>query len=545
MMMEGHVSKIIFKNIIFSILLLPGVLFIALNWSTSYRFYHVNTYKLLILILGVSLLFLINSVIQFRKPDKFIPLYGYWKSLFIIALPLIGTIPGLLAYQGQFNYYLPIEVTSSLVLLMWAGILFKGARGTLDIKILLFFIALTVLYCFYWALLERSGRLPHDGTPTIRVKITHGNTNYFSGFMVVILPVLFAMGIPQYHSDKPFFKRLHLSIANIFYLIVFSIGMKTLGFAMSRAALVSLVVSLCLFLILYLLMQFKITQRKVWFHLGICLLIFGAIGVMVVLEQRDTILQRFSELSRLSEWEERLVPWKTAWASIQASPWLGYGPGSSYDLFYKFVSPDVRLHLDFRRYNHAHNEVLELMQEGGILALSSWLCMWIFLFRGLFKIIIHKHEDYFYRMLAIGMFCGFIAYLLHSNFTLASRMIVVKLPVYTFMGLSLFLIYQKQSASQALLNSPLLDVQPQKLCGKFMVFDFFPHVVLFIISWRLFIPWVESYYGYVESYKVVTTSQEHINKLEKAMDKAPNLYGLQTLAKLKQIKIGRKAKFRT
>ena len=60
---------------------------------------------------------------------------------------------------------------------------------------------------------------------------------------------------------------------------------------------------------------------------------------------------------------ERLFSWESAVNSIIDAPILGYGPGTSYQLYFDFRNPNFRLFTGESSFRHAHSEILELLQE--------------------------------------------------------------------------------------------------------------------------------------------------------------------------------------
>ena len=65
---------------------------------------------------------------------------------------------------------------------------------------------------------------------------------------------------------------------------------------------------------------------------------------------------------------ERLAHWRAAWRMFERAPWLGVGTGQ-----YAAVYPTVAVPRWEDPLGHAHNILLNVMAEGGLLALAAYL----------------------------------------------------------------------------------------------------------------------------------------------------------------------------
>jgi len=519
------------REIYQSPLCLPGLLFLGLNLWYTYAFYHVNTYKLLFLSGSVTLLFVINDVWGLKKDQRKDQVLTNWKSIGWIALPLLGTIPGLLLHQGGVNYYLPIELSTYLMLILWVGYLLKRTQSFSDLSVLLFLISLTVLYCTGWAFLEKleiiTTRVNYKGA--IRVIATQGNANYFSGFMVCLLPLFLLWSFPDYQKDpnRKWWKRFSFKIVHKYYAVIFILATIALYLALSRSAFGALVGSVVLGGALYLFVVIAPGVKKTLAITlgGIGILILGILGMDYGIGT-GRLVEKFLELGSILEWGERFIPWRAAWASVQDSIWVGYGLGSSYDLFFEYVRPDTRLIQELRMYNHVHLELLENLQEGGLFGIITLVGFWGVVYWGLFKIIFDKLAPTAYKRFAIGILCGTLAIHSQGMFSLAPRMIVVKLPLYTLLAFSFILFRMHQVPKPKITNAPSLTLQHK----IFMVT--LPSLILLLVAWGVLGPWARDFYLYSKAHNKVRSSVALMQKLELVMANTPNIYGLRELANL-------------
>ncbi|MBU3914735.1 hypothetical protein KKA14_04305, partial [bacterium] len=183
------------EKLLKSKLLIAGLVFLGVNLWASYMFYQVNSYKIAMVVLGVSLMAILCDLVFPGNVEKKTP----WKLLGILALPLIATIPGFIWHQGGFNYNFRYELAASLILIVWVSYLYRGVKNEEDLSPFIFLIGITILYASLWAMLERIGYHPlfWDSLPVDRVKSTFGNINYFAGFLVVIIPLFLALSVPE------------------------------------------------------------------------------------------------------------------------------------------------------------------------------------------------------------------------------------------------------------------------------------------------------------------------------------------------------------
>ena len=175
--------------------------------------------------------------------------------------------------------------------------------------------------------------------------------------------------------------------------------------------------------------------------------------------------------------------WESTLASIENSPWIGHGLGSSYSLYFRFVTPFTRLTSEVRSYKHAHSEVLEVMQEGGVLGLVLYLAMWSLVFYGLSGIIRDKELQGGRRLLALATFVGLVGYNAHSLASVAPRMMVAKLPVYSLLGIA-FVLYFDRHKSWRVPNWLKRASRPGVITGG--------SLALYLVCWIVLTPWLSS-----------------------------------------------------
>jgi O-antigen ligase len=499
---------------------LPGLILFGVNLTTTHAFYHVNSFKILCLAVGVTLLVLRHlPVFPKADDDRLVGKVWLW-----LMFPLLATIPGLFVHRLAFNYNFRYELVTNLLLILWAVYLVRRTKTASDLGGLYVFIGLIMIYIAGWSILEKTGLHPlyPDTPPVDMVKATFGHRNYLSGFLILLLPLLLMNAIPRYpFGDSS--QRLHrfgFSRIHLFYLVAFACGILSLLLAQTRAAIAAGAVSLSLAVYLYaVFFTPPIWRRRLIRLLIVGLLLIIVSGGFLYFMAEQLASSRFAQLFTLSAWLGRLVPWQAAIASIHSSPLFGYGLGSSYNLFFSFVDPDARLFHHEHSYNHAHSEILEYLQESGALGLVVYLLFWGYVFYRLGYVLRRPRTDDRLVKAAIGVGCGLIAYHIHGSFSVAPRMLVMKLPLFTLLGL--VFIFDK------------LDGDPEPMPSvrrwKKLTFGLSAPLVL-ITVWFLYLPWAMTQYRFAQIQQE-RPSQLQVEKLERLVRLSPDIYALDFLSR--------------
>ena len=180
----------------------------------------------------------------------------------------------------------------------------------------------------------------------IRVGSTFDNPNVFSETMVCLLPFAAYGAITS--------RRWQTKYIYLFCLLIGAVGM---AFSFSRASYLCLLAMGCVFL-LFNLASLKRARGP---------LVFIALIIILLLAIPNVFTERMATL-KLSEHSvsERVSVWLATLPEIAAHPLLGIGAGvqGSSDLMAAAGLPGVP---------HAHNLYLQLLLEGGALALTSFM----------------------------------------------------------------------------------------------------------------------------------------------------------------------------
>ncbi|MDH5560178.1 MAG: O-antigen ligase family protein [Deltaproteobacteria bacterium] len=468
-------------------LFLPGLIFLGINLTSSYVFYHVNSYKIFLMGIGVSLLVLVFDLIPYKKIQNAMP----WMMVGILAMPIVAAFPGYLVYGGAFNYNFKYELVTNLILILWCCYLYRNTKVEEDLTPFLWLLALTVVYTGIWAFFEKFGN-PFDSysQTTDMVKATFGHRNYFSGFLILMIPLLLVMSVPSVNMRKGDKNRpiVLISRNNLYFLTAFILGGFALVFAETRAAIAGCLMGVGVVCVLYVLFFSDKRWRKRFYYIFGAAVLLGLLGILLLYFNQDALKgSRYIELFTLKGWVGRLVPWETAISSIKASPWIGYGLGSSYNLFFSFVSPEARLFHREHSYNHAHSEILEYLQESGLLGGIAFIAFWVLLILMIIRLFRHNGLSDNLKKILIGVCGGFAAYHFHSVFSVAPRMIVMKLPLFTLYAL-VFISYGFHFVTKVEEHS---NYKNKRIAIIFSI-------LTLAVIWSLYIPWISQQYQFVK-----------------------------------------------
>lgn len=428
------------------ILILISILLLVINITGDHVFNKVNNLKVLLVAICVIPLSLYTI-----STTKF---FNY-RVLAVLLLPIFALFPGAFLSRFQFSYGLTFELTSQVLCVMWAFLLFSiihVQKSPDSWKLLWFFIPTVYLVCTI-GFLEKLGFSPLTTIPLNpfeastfvdpwqyqgivgRVESTFGNINYFASFLIQVLPLVLALFlITRLHSKNVGNEAKMLSmaafIANVFVVV-------SLIFTETRSAIFASIISLVIFV--GLLTRVGVFVKAFVLKIGLVAVISFVIVVSVKL---DLDSDRFLLLLNKETWWSRVVTWQAAWDSFKSAPLFGHGIGASYQLFFDYVTSDSRLFSNSRSYNHVHNEILQVLQEGGVLGLAVYLCFWgIPLYYGV-KFVLSAEVSIDRRIMISAILCGLLAFHIHGLFSVAPRMISSRLVAYSLWAILLAVVYK-------------------------------------------------------------------------------------------------------
>lgn len=236
------------------------------------------------------------------------------------------------------------------------------------------------------------------------------NRNHYAGFMVGLLPVVVAMFL--YHRPTLRYSSLRERLAEILrhkrtnehVLVGFGsilIGVSVL-LTRSRGGIISLCVSMAF---MYYMLKRRDSGRAFLLVLLMGLLIPAVewFGWTHILDRFEVLLSPELGLANF-----RVEMWEGALGIIRDFPLLGAGQGAFMDIYRSYgVSPPGLV------VDHAHNDYLEIMAEGGIVAFVLFAWFVLSVMGACVKALKRRHERYS-KYLAIGIMAGIVGRLTHG-----------------------------------------------------------------------------------------------------------------------------------
>ena len=151
-------------------------------------------------------------------------------------------------------------------------------------------------------------------------------------------------------------------------LILFVLGLvgTTLIFTMSRGAILSVLLAGG-FVAGILAIHESLGRRRL---LAVAVaLVIGGFALWIGL---GPVLERFGGVA--VGWSERLIIYKQAWSIVRDFPFLGTGIGTFGSIFPRYQAPPLGFDL---RFSYAHSDLLQLVTDGGVVALGFFaLGLW-------------------------------------------------------------------------------------------------------------------------------------------------------------------------
>ena len=257
------------------------------------------------------------------------------------------------------------------------------------------------------------------------------NRNHYAGLMEMVFPLILSLFLfykPQvrYSTLREKITRMfNLQKTNIYLLLGFvAVLVATSVFlTLSRTGIVSLSVSLIFFGGMFL---FRGADKKRGIIIiAICILVVLSVGWF----GWDPIFERFEKIRNPQGdiTEQRLIVWKDSGNIIRDYPVFGTGFGS-----FQYIYPKYRTLKGDALADHAHNDYIELLSDGGILALllGGWFFVAV-VYRS--YAVFRKRHELYCLYLFIASLTGIIAILIHSitdfNLQIGANGLYLRIPV--------------------------------------------------------------------------------------------------------------------
>lgn len=223
-----------------------------------------------------------------------------------------------------------------------------------------------------------------------KVYSTLGNFIYFGGYGLfhAIIATIFLLK-----------EKNKKSFAGAFWLLGIAVGLTSIYFSGTRGVFVAFCGAIVLIIILHAFF-YPSTKVRLVFASVLILAVLGGVGLWLNKEssfvKKNYLLSSLLDISfEATTGQTRLINWGVAYESWKQKPILGWGPDTYYIAFNKNYNPKM---FEFGSYetwqDHAHNVILDTLNESGILGLISYLSIFLLTFYLILKSVRRKILDF-------------------------------------------------------------------------------------------------------------------------------------------------------
>lgn len=238
------------------------------------------------------------------------------------------------------------------------------------------------------------------------------NPNQFAGFMEMMSPL--ALGLFLFYRPRvPLDLTLREKVVNFFTMpgsnLYLFLGSAAILMALSvfislcRGGILTITISVFVFMLLYNMKKPKHGRAAILVITGVVIIAVSWFGWDTVISEFNHGFSPSGELS-----DGRFFLWADSLRIIQSFFFFGTGFGTYIDIF-----PSFRSFPGYHIFDHAHNDYIELLTDGGIIGftLAGWFVLAVL--RHGWKLIRVRNDQYA-SLLGIGALTGIMAMLMHS-----------------------------------------------------------------------------------------------------------------------------------
>jgi O-antigen ligase/tetratricopeptide (TPR) repeat protein len=422
---------------------LPYALFICILFFAPLAFGSVETWSIALVEISICLATLSYLFVVYREKLLFFHVPGITPLLLLllwIALQLISLPPGLVqviapgihqAYNPilelqDSSKWIPLTVNHKATLLEFLRIssyalfyiltvqlLSQSKRLTKTVRIIAW-LAMTIAFL---AIIQKFTSPHHiywfrptpENAGTVGPWIYH---NHYAGFMELVFPLVLALFF-YYHPKFTSRQSMRARIVSIFtspgsnfhFFLGFGVILilASVFIALSRGGTISIVLGLFFFLTL-------LARKNTGHGKALPLIVLGCALLAVTWFGWDPILSKFNisftETGGLSD--GRLLIWQDCAPLIRDFLFTGSGFGTFINVFPQYNTiPNSAI------FDHAHNDYIELITDGGIIGFILAACFVITIMRHGFKRLKVRRDKYSIFVSIAGLTALF-SILLHS-----------------------------------------------------------------------------------------------------------------------------------
>ncbi|MCH5149945.1 MAG: O-antigen ligase family protein [Spirochaetales bacterium] len=349
-----------------------------------------------------------------------------------------------------------------------------------------------------------------------RPALSFGNTNYFAAYLIGLLP----LGILSFFCLFDRRKSIKENKTAVIYGTMALLGFIPLLFTQTTSAFFGLFVTGVFLIIPTIVCASSFSRKTKIILLSAEAFIFLILPVILWLLLPDLIGTLFPRvIKKLSAPEfavrDRLNGWTPALHLFVRHPITGAGLGTIYPASFKYMSKYFYIYSDSNSFKHAHNEFVELLGEGGVIALLLFLFLCFFIVVNMIRIYFKKDLSKIMRYCALGIAAGICSMLGQQCFDLSLRMSVTMAAFFWLIGAGFFLTLKCPA------DNGKLSILWQK---KITIPNFIiaaAALLLVLIGWRLAAPLFSAEYNLIQALRSKDQKEMLLQKAHKAMPRNP------------------------
>ena len=443
-MQKKHITKNnnTYKKITIAILPFIALLLIGLiKGDITYHQKIFKTYLIFIFDFALLALLILRAFGKegFKKEIKY---YSYF--LFYFLFILIQFVVSF--YSKEVSYDRDYYLGNYISLIVFSLLVFVYIKSLNEIKtalllIQLFFVIVLILG-FYE--LYKAKWVFYDFRPPL----TFGNTDYFAGYAIGLLPFSLIAPILFYDTKKTFIKNRISIITSIAALISFA----PIFLSQTRAALLGCYFGMIVIFIPALIYLINKLSLKIKIILIISILFIFIAGPVLLLKFPPpffgTVMQRMVKTMANPAYfiKDRINGWTGGLELFKRHPLFGAGLGTVYAASFKYMNKFFNLYSASSSFKHSHSEYIEVLGEGGIIGIIFFFSLFGYVIISLLKRVYSKKYNNQYRIISLAAATGIISMLIHQIFSLSFRMSVTMSAYFFLIGLGIFLISHSKNA---------------------------------------------------------------------------------------------------
>ena len=299
---------------------------------------------------------------------------------------------------------------------------------------------------------------------------TFGNPNFLASFLILILPVIAVLAL----FEKSLIKKLFLGG-------LFGVNFLGLLVTRTRSAWLGLFIALIFIAFFLALYQLSLISRNRKWLIFLAVLLFLAMFYPVRVERQGEKkvmvvklaiekVKSFTDFKQMA-YVQRFLIWQSAYSMFKERPLLGHGWGN-FEIIYPFHQGK---YLKMKEYsplrthaNNAHNEILEIASQTGIVGLGIYI--WLFIL--FFKIGIESYRKLnieYDKIFVLGLLATIFGMLIDNLLNVSLHFPMPALLFWVLMGLTVG-ICQRKGMSERTISIKKILVYPLNVLLGIIIF---------------------------------------------------------------------------